>query len=693
MKLNVGQRISLGFGTILVVMILVGALGFILLSAAKNQAVFVNDEIKPIIAASTEAMQKLASVRLEARKYGYTKKPSDLQLVREEFAKAKVAQQKLSELVAKNKKFSEIQKEIASFAQDLANYEKLFNANVQKVEEYLSEVQDLQTAASAATESLKNLILGLTQAQEAEIQNQNFSRESILRRTSNLAEINKLLNATDQIRVATFQAAAQFDDSILENALPLIDSAIETANAINQQLVSPENRRLMATALEALRNYKSNALNLLKASAELRDYEDQRGKMGVHAFEKMIAANNSIENLMDQELHAVNSQLSITLTAILIGTLIALAIGIAAAITITNSIAGPVKDIASKLQAIAKGDLTVSVESQSEDEIGQMAQSARQMIENLRQVVGEVRAASSNVLAGSEEMSASAESMASGASQQAASLEEISATMEESAASIRTNADNARQTERIATKAAADAQQTGDSVLQTLQAMKDIAQRISIIEEIARQTDLLALNAAIEAARAGEHGKGFAVVASEVRKLAERSQNAAAEISKLSSSSVEMAESAGAMLQKLVPDIRKTADLVKEIAAASEEQNTGVDQINRAIQELDKVVQQNAASSEQLASASQELSGQAEQLQNTIAFFQLGNTGLSASPAGTSIATRPASGSTTTTRRTSTAAKKPLPPKTAPKLTEKSKPVADPDAEGVFIDLDDDSPK
>ena len=188
-------------------------------------------------------------------------------------------------------------------------------------------------------------------------------------------------------------------------------------------------------------------------------------------------------------------------------------------------------------------------------------------------------------------------------------------------ANIRQNADNAMQTEKIAVQASGDAQEGGDAVNQTVTAMKEIAGKITIIEEIARQTNLLALNAAIEAARAGEQGKGFAVVAAEVRKLAERSQKAAGEINELSTNSVEVAEKAGTVLNTLVPNIQKTAELVQEISASSREQDAGADQIAKSIQQLDAVIQQNASASEEMASTSEELSGQSEQLAEMISFF------------------------------------------------------------------------
>ncbi|PKN21502.1 MAG: methyl-accepting chemotaxis protein [Deltaproteobacteria bacterium HGW-Deltaproteobacteria-3] len=230
-----------------------------------------------------------------------------------------------------------------------------------------------------------------------------------------------------------------------------------------------------------------------------------------------------------------------------------------------------------------------------------------------------VRIIADNVTAASQELSSTAEEVSQGASEQAAAVEESTASVEEMSATIRQNRENAQQTEQIAVLAAKDTEESGKAVTQTVSAMKQIAAKISIIEEIARQTNLLALNAAIEAARAGEHGKGFAVVAAEVRKLAERSQQAAAEISELSASSVAVADKAGTMLAKIMPDIQKTATLVQEIAAASVEQSAGIDQISEGMQQLDTVVQQNSSVSEEMAATAEELSAQADELQAVIA--------------------------------------------------------------------------
>ncbi len=312
----------------------------------------------------------------------------------------------------------------------------------------------------------------------------------------------------------------------------------------------------------------------------------------------------------------------------LIVSIIAIAVGlivlvVVAALLVGNMLSRPLVEGVRFAETVAGGDLTADLDIQQKDEIGLLSDALRNMVYRLKGVVSEVQTAADNAASGSEEMSSSAEEMSQGASEQAASLEEVSSSMEQMSANIQLNADNAAQTEKIALQTAQDAEDGGRQVKETVDAMRNIAEKIDIIQEIARQTDLLALNAAIEAARAGDAGKGFAVVASEVRKLAERSGEAAKEINALSGSSVDVAETAGQMLEKIVPDIRKTAELVQEISAASKEQTAGSDQINKALQQLDDVVQQNASAAEEVSSTAEELSAQAQQLQETMEFFKV----------------------------------------------------------------------
>ncbi|MBF0515558.1 MAG: MCP four helix bundle domain-containing protein [Nitrospirae bacterium] len=327
-----------------------------------------------------------------------------------------------------------------------------------------------------------------------------------------------------------------------------------------------------------------------------------------------------------QASEAYSSARTLIITLSVIAVVAAIVIAMWITLSLLKQLGGEPHYIASIAQSVADGDLTMRFDSGNKSEAGILL-AMKTMVEKLKEIVASVRSAADNVASGSAELSAGAQSLSEGATEQAASVEETSSSMEQMTSNIRQTTDNSRQTEAIATTAAKDALDGGKAVAEAVAAMKEIASKISIIEEIARQTNLLALNAAIEAARAGEHGKGFAVVASEVRKLAERSQKAAGEISELSASSVNIAEQAGTMLTKLVPDIRKTADLVQEITAASNEQNSGAEQINKAIQQLDQVIQQNASAAEQMASTSEELSSQSEQLQGTIAYFKSGAEG------------------------------------------------------------------
>jgi len=432
---------------------------------------------------------------------------------------------------------------------------------------------------------------------------------------------NYLFTQDSQWKTRYFDHADKLD-SIVEEAVEEAKVAKDEAtNGIfsrqgvaNDQLVILED-----AAFERIDSGDTGAAARILEGAEYNQWKSQLldtideflndAERGLGAFQKAMDDNLALFARMSR--------------LIIIATLILGFIFIVMAFVIAQRIAKPIKEMAGIAGSISEGDLTRTVSLNKGDEVGQLAAAFRKMQEELSRVVIKVQSTALNVASGSEEVSSTAQAMSQGATEQAASAEEVSSSMEEMGANIRQNAENAQQTQKIAQHSAERALSGGEAVEKTVKAMRKIAEKISIIEEIARNTNLLALNAAIEAARAGEHGKGFAVVASEVRKLAERSQEAAGEISELSQSSVSIAETAGTMIAEIVPEIRKTAELVQEINAASAEQNSGADQINKALFQLDQVIQQNASASEEMAGMAENLSQQSQELQEAVSFFRI----------------------------------------------------------------------
>ncbi|HEU4386039.1 MAG TPA: methyl-accepting chemotaxis protein [Anaeromyxobacteraceae bacterium] len=429
------------------------------------------------------------------------------------------------------------------------------------------------------------------------------------------------MNAYDQAKVARVSTEVMTQ---IEGAAAVVGIAA------GQEELADEERRILGEVQGGLASYRRHAamavdlakddVNMGLAALQTADSTFQQLRKGLDA---LVEVEKRLAQQRYQEARVAFGRAS--LVALLVLLLAAAAAGVTGGYvsrSVARQMGGEPAYAAEVARRVGEGDLSLSIATEGGDR-SSLLFAMRGMVERLAQVVGQVRASAEELSGAADQVTSTAQALSQGTGEQAASVEETTSSLEEMSASISQNAENSQQTEKMAAKGSNDADESGRAVKETVAAMKAIAERITIVEEIAYQTNLLALNAAIEAARAGDHGRGFAVVATEVRKLAERSQKAAKEISGFADKSVKVAEWSGQLLAELVPSIRKTSELVQEVAAASREQSAGVAQINKAMVSVDQVTQRNSSAAEELSSTAEEMASQAESLRQLTGYFRL----------------------------------------------------------------------
>ena len=616
--LKLGQKLGVGFGMLIFLLSMLGILAIYNMTNISEKSELLNTDFLPEVEIANSLERNSLLVMYAMRGYGYTEEDafladakSNLQLVNQSLLNAE-------NLTAKSEVLETLKSSISTTKTSLLAYEQLVEQTINKNDELEKQRKTMDEAADIFMNNCHQYLATMNKELDSEI----GSGGNIRARVQKITLINTIIDKGNDLRIANFKGQALRDPELYQSAINNFNITMEL-NELKANTDQDINFEVLNKIEQSSTNYLTAMKSFLAAWYAREELAKKRTETGIavitNAKDISLAGINSTKDVAQEAVDLLSSSSII----LIVGLIIALILGVVLAMYLTNIIITPIKLGVEFAQAVANGDLNVILKVDQKDEIGDLTAALSEMVFKLKDIVTNIITGADNIALASQDMASTSQQMSQGANEQASSAEEVSSSMEQMSANIQQNTDNAQQTEKIAMVASAGIREGNDASMESVKAMKQIAEKIAIINEIAFQTNILALNAAVEAARAGEHGKGFAVVASEVRKLAERSGAAAKEIDEVSKRGVLISEEAGRKLEKIVPEIEKTAKLVQEISASSVEQASGSNQVNTAIQQLNQVTQQNAAASEEMATASEELASQAEQLKEIVSYFKV----------------------------------------------------------------------